>query len=648
MRMRLLTLLGLLALALGNVSCSTPGIETATTVTESVVIDHPQYPCGPYWWAEQTYHERFLQWTPDGTHIVFLYGTNLFVVDTEGTKVLTLFDANPGHKQFFPYGFYFDVSQDGKKIVYATCEFPTTGAEGGEDTSKTDRSKYNYELATIYLDGKEQRRLTENVYVDHFPVWSPDGSRIAFISNPSSDRFYARESDMALYTMAPDGSDVQLVAPSPQDGLALAPLVWSPDGESLAFQVHEGESWPLQRALYTVSLGGTGLTRLLGGVVSAASWSPDGQRLAVARVVGEEVALFTLAADGSDEQLITTITAREVFESWKSRYKAQMHTVSWSPDGAQILYTCDAGVCVVNLEDGRTIELVQDATLWEDDPYIAAWSPDGSRIAIYTPGYDIAPQLFTVARDRTNKSVLVEGSHNRIIAVNSAWRDVTKDIAACTEGFIVPNPAENEGLVQDCKTLLAIRDRLAGEVILNWSAEVPITEWEGIWVEGTPLRVRGLAFGLSMPTATGILPPEIGNLTYLKHLNFYHHRLTGSIPPELGKLTHLVILQLTGNRLEGSIPPEIGELKNLEVLQVSDNRLEGSIPAELGKLKSLEILSLEKNRLRSTLPSELGGLLQLRRLSLRNQEFERNVFTGCAPAELTDVWVEESGLKRCQ
>ena len=60
---------------------------------------------------------------------------------------------------------------------------------------QTERSKYNYEISrTINLDGYGQRRLTENVLSDHYPVWSPDGSRIAFICEPT--RSYPGMSDM--------------------------------------------------------------------------------------------------------------------------------------------------------------------------------------------------------------------------------------------------------------------------------------------------------------------------------------------------------------------------------------------------------------------------------------------------------------------
>lgn len=52
-------------------------------------------------------------------------------------------------------------------------------------------------------DGSDLERLTNNPASDGLPVWSPNGSRIAFASD--------RDGDFEIYTMASDGSDVKRV-----------------------------------------------------------------------------------------------------------------------------------------------------------------------------------------------------------------------------------------------------------------------------------------------------------------------------------------------------------------------------------------------------------------------------------------------------
>ena len=62
----------------------------------------------------------------------------------------------------------------------------------------------------------------------------------------------------------------------------------------------------------------------------------------------------------------------------------------------------------------------------------------------------------------------------------------------CATGTAVPDPDNNPGLVSDCEALLASRDTLAGNATLNWSAAIPIAQWDGITVSGRPQRVTEL------------------------------------------------------------------------------------------------------------------------------------------------------------
>ena len=62
----------------------------------------------------------------------------------------------------------------------------------------------------------------------------------------------------------------------------------------------------------------------------------------------------------------------------------------------------------------------------------------------------------------------------------------------CITGEAVPDPAANLGLVSDCNNLLSARDELAGDATLNWSAETPMNEWDGITIDGRLQRVTKL------------------------------------------------------------------------------------------------------------------------------------------------------------
>ncbi len=150
-------------------------------------------------------------------------------------------------------------SPDGTKIVFArmfagdsTC--PTTpitvvGAEGGEPVQLTpdcttngdpswspDGSRIvfvsgggeNRDIYVMDSDGGGATRLTDDAFFERRPTWSPDGSRIAFIS-------FRNEAD-DVYVMDSDGGNVVRLTNN-DPSVFLHNLSWSPDGTRLAVAV---------------------------------------------------------------------------------------------------------------------------------------------------------------------------------------------------------------------------------------------------------------------------------------------------------------------------------------------------------------------------------------------------------------------------
>ncbi len=184
------------------------------------------------------------------------------------------------------------------------------------------------------------------------------------------------------------------------------------------------------------------------------------------------------------------------------------------------------------------------------------------------------------------------------------------------------------GLLSDCDALLAAMDNLTGTATLNWSADTPIAEWDGVVIGGgrvthIQLREGGL---------NGEIPAELGNLTNLRELNLGGNQLTGQIPAELGDLTNLRELVFWGNQLTGQISAQLGSLTNLERLSLDDNRLSGEIPSEFGSLANLYSLDLSANKLTGPIPPALGGLTKLAWLNLGS-----NQLTGSIPTQLGNL-----------
>ena len=160
----------------------------------------------------------------------------------------------------------------------------------------------------------------------------------------------------------------------------------------------------------------------------------------------------------------------------------------------------------------------------------------------------------------------------------------------------------------------------------NWFEDDDLGTWYGVDTD-----TAGNVVGLSLEgnNLDGRIPPELGDLVDLRHLNLSDNELGGGIPIELGHLKNLRELHLHNNDLTDGIPPYLGNLEELRELHLHNNDLNDNIPSALGNLDSLRELSIHSNDISGEIPPELGNLAQLRRLNLNH-----NDLTGHIPPEL--------------
>ena len=246
----------------------------------------------------------------------------------------------------------------------------------------------------------------------------------------------------------------------------------------------------------------------------------------------------------------------------------------------------------------------------------------------------------------------------------------------CVTGGLVD--VTDLGLMADCGTLLAARDSLAGTATLNWSADIPIADWNGVVVGGTPGRATELRLsGLGL---TGQIPPELGDLPDLQLLDLRDNQLAGGIPTELGDLVNLQELYLDGNRLTGCVPDglrdvprndfarlglpfcsehpcvnggavsdttNLGLMSDCETLLAARDTLAGAASLNwaadnlvtlwdgvtvAGTPRRVTALFLHQKGLTGEIPAELGNLSNLQSLELTS-----NQLTGEIPAELGNL-----------
>ena len=375
-------------------------VPMPTPSPETILITEPLDPCGPSLrpYSRELY-EHFVYWTSDGAYLVFDVGDTIWTVDIEDGRLRQVADADKTRYNFL-YGFHADVSPDGTRIVYSTCEYvldrPSISRIGGSEIYTE-----GYEIASVNIDGTDRKRLTENAHFDHYPVWSPNGSRIAFIANLNDS--YWEPASTWIFTMSKDGDDKS--GPALAYKAALYPPVWSPDGQSLAFIVNEEDYYPSEPIIYTVHVD-VAVRKQDREDNGSAHVVSDGDELAFASVDGDGPMIYTVKPDGTE--------MRQVWSDEADGASTPVSQVSWSPDGLELLFISDR-LYTIRLDDGVLRPL---PGVSPDNPSVAraSWSPDGSRIAVYDPG----DGLITVSRDGADLRILAEmDDYGRVRALNS-------------------------------------------------------------------------------------------------------------------------------------------------------------------------------------------------------------------------------------
>ncbi len=168
----------------------------------------------------------------------------------------------------------------------------------------------NKEGFIMNADGTNPVNLTNNGADDSGGSWSPDGTKIVFHSNRwSGDR---------IYIMNSDGSGTTILNPSGVNG---GSAVWSPDGTKIAFNSTSGR-------IYVMNADGTNQQIVSSGLGDwGPSWSPDNTKIAFSSTRTGNREIFVRNADGSGPE--TNLT---------NYVGADDDSPSWSPDGTKIAF----------------------------------------------------------------------------------------------------------------------------------------------------------------------------------------------------------------------------------------------------------------------------------------------------------------------
>ena len=224
----------------------------------------------------------------------------------------------------------------------------------------------------IYPLGGAPLRVTNDAAFDADPAWSPDSTRVAFVSDRGG------QMDVWVHEVA-TGANVQIT----HEHDAVSAPAWSPDGSQIAFLL-DG------RSIKTARLGAG--SQCLGGEAAPPTsqelgrptWAPGCKAIAMA-------ALFPYS-DRYREGLNQLVVYAFDLRSWSESLLFPQHNAGnrqntgpvWSPDGTQMAFITEGRLWTVPV-DNRGIVTGPLRDVAADQPESPSWEGDSRHIVFQTP-----------------------------------------------------------------------------------------------------------------------------------------------------------------------------------------------------------------------------------------------------------------------
>ena len=210
-------------------------------------------------------------------------------------------------------------------------------------------------LAIMDSDGANHRFITSGNSTALTPRYSPDYSKIAYLSYTDGDpRIYVYDIQSRQQTLVTQSTNPTF---SPR---------WSPDGRYILYSMAISGNTDIYRVPAT---GGTSL-RLTDnpGIDVGGSYSPDGNKIVFESDRSGVQQCYVMNSDGSGQRRISFASGR-------------CATPEWSPRGDQIAFTRIAGDfnIAVMTPEGRNVRVLTNA--WQDEA--PTWAPNGRIIQFF-------------------------------------------------------------------------------------------------------------------------------------------------------------------------------------------------------------------------------------------------------------------------
>jgi TolB protein len=299
--------------------------------------------------------------------------------------------------------------------------FPAVAATGADGRIVyQSRADGDWDIYTMNADGTDVRNLTTagetgDGWDDFQPEWSPDGSRILFVSTRSAG------DATDIFVMNADGSQLRQLTDNGPDDPDVTPD-WSPDGTRIVFAgKREAEiQWPDavdDFDLYVMEVAGSTETNISDPEEIQfdelyPDWSPDGTQIAFEGVeyLNYEIEgephqggfrkIVTVSPDGSNRRVVSA--ERDLHDDANPEDSIPNHDSgpSWSPDGRWLAFWTDQqpeqdyDLALVRRDGTGQVNLTPEYLVSDSFP---SWSPDGRELVFTSNrGVQSGTDLFAI------------------------------------------------------------------------------------------------------------------------------------------------------------------------------------------------------------------------------------------------------------